>query len=187
MQNRIANDNWPVFLRRSALLAEYIALIVYFIYLWATGGPDEAEIIGNIVFAQFFGVFLTVILAFQFIQWSGLIGQIVVTLVYGGLGLSILVDLSDGNLIVAGIWFITIINSLLADPDDAFVYALLHGLGIMAAAFIAALIGSMAGVDPDTLLLTDIGTTALWGILYYGVLVIEMFPPQKRETGDHQV
>lgn len=166
------------------LRIEYIVLIVYFGLLWAgTITPQQgtaAEQISRIVFAQFAGYFATVIVIGSLIDFIGdkRVAFVLFTLVVVGIGGFVLMIVLTDDLIIAGVWAISTFTGVLDRFEAVLVRAFFRGGWVMLAGFLSAFVGSMAGVDPDTLLSTDVGTVAGWGILYYvGLLLANELPP----------
>jgi hypothetical protein len=66
----------------------------------------------------------------------------------------------------------SLVIGLITDRDNALGNAIAKGGWLIIAGFVAALIGSMAGVPEESLLFDDIGTTAGWGMVYYTGLLL---------------
>ena len=164
-------------LNRFMIPIEYLVLIVYFSLLWAgvVTSPmgTAAEHIGGIVFVQFAGYFVTVMITFSTLETTDANAKMsaILALVVGGFGFVLMIALTD-DLVIAGIWAISTLNGLLDDYGEVMGRAILRGGWVMLSGFLSAFVGSMAGVDPDTLLGTNLATVAGWGILYYAGLLL---------------
>jgi hypothetical protein len=165
-------------IRLVTIILEYAALILYFAFLWLNAGTESsqtAQYIGDLIFTQFFGQFVTIMLAIQIGNQHHQVARWILVLVYGGLGLWIMLDLTDGWLVTV-VWMVSLAIGLMRDRDNVLGNALAEGGWLMVAGFIAAFVGSMAGIPEESLLLDHIGTTASWGILYYtGLLLTEWY------------
>lgn len=165
-------------IRVAIIILEYAFLILYFGFLWLNTGVESAQTaryIGDLLFAQFFGQFVTVILAIQIGGQRQQVARWILALTYGGLGLWIMLDLTEGWL-AAVIWVVSLVIGLIRDRDNVLGNAIAQGAWLMVAGFIAALVGSMAGVPEESLLFDHIGTTAGWGMIYYaGLLLTEWY------------
>jgi hypothetical protein len=164
-------------LRGLVVLLEYLALIAYFGYLWLMTPQAEtastAQYIGNIVFAQFLGFFITAILGTVLMERITILQLLLVVLAFGAFGFWLLLDFSSSPA-VAFVWIVSIIAGLLTNWENAFGNALASLLWLMFAGFLAALVGSMSGIPEDALLSTNLATVAGWGILYYiGLLLAD--------------
>lgn len=159
-------------------MVEYIVLVLYFALMWVgvvqPAQGTAAEHIGGIIFTQFAGYFVILIAASMLIDesFTGSSPPLIATFVIAGVGGFVLMIVLTDDLVIAGIWLISTLNGLLSDFAAVFVRAILHGGWVMFSGFLAALVGSMAGVDPDALLSTHLGTVAGWGMLYYIGLLI---------------
>jgi hypothetical protein len=159
-------------------------LIVYIGLIWAgvvaprQGTP--AEHIGGLVFVQFAGFFVTAVIAISLADVTSSQPVRSVTLlmiVFGVGGFLAMIALTD-DLVIAGVWAVSTVNGLLDDYGEVVARAIVYGGWVMVAGFLSALVGSMAGVDPDALLSTNLATVAGWGMLYYaGLLLVTMLEP----------
>jgi len=154
-----------------AAAAEYTVLGAYFAYVWWSADDTliAATHVSNIVFAEFLGQFLTVIIGKNMSQKPSW-GEGIAVVAFSAFGVFVLLDFAE-SLLAACVWMASITIGLLRDRNEVFVGAILQGGWMIVAAFLAALAGSMAGVDPDALLTTNLGTVAGWGILYYAGLL----------------
>ncbi len=165
----IAEDRYR-WLREATVLIEYVVLIAYVAYLWLTAPTDTqadaAQHVGNLVFAQFLGFFVTVIIGSVLLERLTRWQLLLVLTGMGGMGGWLLLDVTTSTA-AAVVWIVSIIVGLLNDRENVFGNALASLLWLMLAGFLAALVGSMAGVDEDALLSTHLGTVAAWAMLYY--------------------
>lgn len=171
--NRYTNSR----LRQIITILEYTFLILYFGFLWVTANSESAltsRYIADLIFIQFFGHLVTVMVAIQIGgQYQRLVRWLFV-FIYGGLGLWIMLDLTEGWLTVV-IWVVSVTIGLMRNPDNVLGNSLAEGIWLIIAAFFAALVGSIASVPEADLLTDNIGTTAGWGILFYiGLLFVEI-------------
>jgi len=167
---------------KGILLLEYLAMIIYLGVVWLTTPESDAvttaQGMSDIIFLQFFAQFLTVLLGVQLLNeqsniYKNVILRLVIVGLYGGFGLWIMLDLTDET-IATVIWVVGIITAILDDHETALAGAFLHGGWIMLAAFLAAFVGSMFGVDEESLLATDLATAIGWGMIYYAGLAFYM-------------
>ena len=161
-------DNRFPWLREASVLIEYVVLMGYIAYLWLTTPADTrietAGYIGDLVFAQFLGFFVTVILGFLLLERLTQLQQGLVIVLYGAFGVWLLLDVTASPA-AAVVWMVSIIVGLLGNWENAFGNALASMLWLMLAGFLAALVGSMAGIDEDALLSTSLDTVAAWALI----------------------
>jgi len=178
----LINEGKYTRISQGILLLEYLAMIVYLGVVWLTTSESDsvttAQGVSDIVFLQFFAQFLTVLLGVQLLNERGniyknVILRLVIAGLYGGFGLWIMLDFTDET-IATVIWVVGIIAAIMDDHENALVWAFLHAGWIMLAAFLVALVGSMAGVDEESLLETNLATAIGWGMLYYAGLALYM-------------
>jgi hypothetical protein len=168
-------ENRYRWLREATVLIEYAVLIAYVAYLWLTTPADAhtatAQFIGNLVFAQFLGFFVTVIIGTVLLERLNRLQLILVVLGYGGFGFWLLLDFTTSTA-AAVVWIVSILVGLLGNWENAFGNALASMLWLMLAGFLSALVGSMAGIPEDALLSTNLATVAAWAMLYYAGMLL---------------
>jgi len=156
----------------------YTFFVVSAAFLWnsETRGNAPGAFIHELVFIDFFGNFLLVLLTTLIpvrdshnpLAISGWVSGGIVILA----GVWIMNGLAGPRL--AALWAVALATNFL-QPETLLRTAILRIGWAILSALIIAFFGSIAGVDPDKLLTANTTTAVSWGLLYFGGVALERF------------
>lgn len=156
-------------------VSSYVGIGAYLAWIAFSGVGEgsAAERMNHIIFLDFFGHFLLFLIipaGSESIRWQWPPGWSLVWRLLGyGVAIALFVyffeHLAGWPLTLIWIWSILV---YLTDVESLRGGAIFRVVWAFVSAFLAALVGSIAGVDAEALLTTHVPTMLGWGLLYFG-------------------